>query len=415
MLRRMSSRGILSLALILVGVGCERFAYYGARAFLVMDMRSGGEGLESYATVYSTMMWLGVFCSFAGAGVAFGIGPRATAAIGALVSVIGCFVLVAGSYKAGGFVLSAGAGILRPCPAAAAAEVLGREDGDAAPSPRRFAAVTAFMLFVYAAINAGALAGPLIGKALRTDGTSTVAYAVDGIVMFLGAGAIAAAAVLGFQKSSAIAAPPPTDVYRTPGLAPQTQPAPTGNALVGVAILATASAIYAAGLVASFPARTMGALPDWIHSINPIVVVIVATIFGCIWVAGTQQRWTISPLSFYGAGIAIFAFGLFVIAISGESVFGNVAGQIIAAAGESPAGTIGTAFAALAVRNRGATLVVAGWMALGSVVNMLAGSLMTASSGVVIVLAFVLGAAGVAFAALGKRIHREFFERPLSA
>src|SRR5204863_8129852 len=127
--------------------------------------------------------------------------PRGTAAVGALLSALACFMLAAGSYSAGGMLLSAGAGILRPCPAAAAAEVLGSEDGDAAPSPRRFAAVTAFLLFVYGAINIVALLAPPISLALRPGGTSGIAYSVDGIVAFLGAGCAATAAVLGFVRA----------------------------------------------------------------------------------------------------------------------------------------------------------------------------------------------------------------------
>lgn len=93
----MNARGLLALGLLVVATAMERFAYYGSRSFLVIDLRAEGSDVASIGTLFVALQGLTVVGMIAGAATAFAIGPRATVAAAALVAALGSFAVAAGA------------------------------------------------------------------------------------------------------------------------------------------------------------------------------------------------------------------------------------------------------------------------------------------------------------------------------
>ncbi len=420
----MRLRSLLALALLAASLCLERLSYYAMRSTLVMEMRDQGVPIGDIGSMYAAMIWISLLATVVAGGLAFAIGPRVVAAIGALVAALGHFAIAAGGPSLGTVALVAlGSGLLRPCPMAAAAEALSREEGDrpnAPPSPRRFAAVVAFSVISYGAINFGSMLAPVLGTTVHQKFGAAAAHLLSGGIATAGALLAGGAALLGALSSwSAAITAAPGGPYRS---AERREPAfstSPGDALAGLAILFASGLIYAIGMTLSDAPPRLSTSP-WVFSVNPVAVCLGSVgLFG-VALAATIGRWTTPPLHAYGAGLALFGLGLVPIALSvqsGDEVI-YVLGAAITGFSEVAVGAIGVAYAALAVPPRAAALTVAGWFGISNIVfaasGLILGTLDAARTALLVLVALLcIGLGGALFAA-ARRIHVAFFDPPPS-
>jgi hypothetical protein len=419
----MNLRGLFALALLLIATCMERFGYYGSRSFLSLDLRAEGATVESIGMTMTALQGLVLVGMIIGGAAAFGIGPRATAAVGALLAAIGHFALAAGApVVIGAGVVAFGAGVFRPCTFAAAAETLAWDDASpSAPGPHRFAAVTAFAVLSYAAVNVGSLLSPMVAGALRNAQGNSLVHGVDGGVLILAAMIAGLAAVLGLFGRGGSDSQAAKGPYRDATVQPSFTPAPPGQAVAGLAILLVPQGVFLLATTLSTPPRGFLSGRDsmWLYSVNPVVVTIVSMMVFTVLLIAVLQRWTLPPLLIQGAGLVIFSLGLIPIAFAGTSSVALYAlGEAITGVGEPPVFAVPVAYAAIAVRGRAAALVVAGWLSIVLVMSMLGGTLnsmevlRTPLLGLCALLGLGGGAALIAFA---RTMHRTFFDPPQPA
>jgi MFS family permease len=412
----MRVRGLSSLALLLAAVVVERVAYFGGRTFLTLELHDQGLSTLSVGTTTAMLQGVVLLGMLVGGAAALGLGPRGTAVVGLLVSAAGHFAQAAGApVVAGAGVVAFGAGMFRPCIFVAAAEVLAWDDeSPAPPGPHRFAAVSAFAVVAQAAINVGSFLGPMMAGMLRNVSWRAV-HAGGGAEMLLATLLAAGALVVGLPRRRPTIAAPEVGPYRA---APPPAPAvPVKAALGGVGILLAAEAVFTVGASMTSPPYEMlrTARLEWLFAITTLAAFVASIcLFGLLLVA-TLQRWSLPPLYLYGAGLVVFGLGLGVIAAGSSSVAIYALGASVSGIGEAAAYGVPIAYAAIAVRGRTATLVVAGWSAVLVMVS-------TASSAFTYVdevrtpllltcalLDLGIGAAMVVFA---RRLHQGFFDPP---
>jgi len=418
----MSLRAYVSLLLVVAALSFERTAYYVARTSVFahfvssLGMSSGRAGSLYWLTTGLTFV-----ATLAGGGLAFAIGPRATAALGALVATAGAAMLALGvTPYAGVAVFAVGSGLFRPCPWAAAAETIANEDrgpdGLLAPSPRRFAIVAAVFVVMHVAVNAGAGVAPIVSGVLsRARGTPAV-FGVSAALYafaFLLSGAAAVVALL--RPAGRVVGDVGGAPYRGgPMVAAERDDVGAPRAKSGVALLAIPTLLTAAAMSLSYPASG-AALRSWTLSLNPIVVIAVSVGLFVLWVAAAVGRWSLAPLVVWGAGLAVFGLGLFPASFATRHV-DNVAlfasSAVLMAIGEAAMAPLGLAYAALSAR-RGSTLAVALFAGVTGYVGSLASGAL--GTGIEAPLLGLLGmsalAAGIAAVVLGARMHRAYFER----
>ena len=360
--------------------------------------------------------------TLAGGLLALGIGPRATAACGAALAATGHAALAAGApLLVGAGVVSFGAGVLCCAPYTAAAEVLAWDDeSPAPPGPHRFAAVAAYVIATSAAMNVGGVLGPLL-HALSNE-RFTLVYAIAAAATLMAALLAAASAGLGLlgrrERRDAAATGP----YRATAM-------PSGGAshpfagILGVLILLVPQVVYFAGEATSPPLELLRTASErtWLFMVGPISFGVASLALLAVLVVAATQRSTRPPLALYGAGLVTFALGLAVIAAAGSSSAALWAcGAAVAGIGGAAAGAVPLAYAAIAVRGRAATLVVAGWKSVASVVGAVASSLAALEmlrGPLLWVCALLALAGGVALARYARVVHARFFttEAPVGA
>lgn len=376
----MSFRAVAALALLLVALAAERCGYYAARSVLMIDLTQHGLSSLEARGLFQMFTILTYGAAFAGGGLAWAFGPRVTAAIGAFVAALGAFALAGGlPASLSGVVLGLGVGIFKACPYAAAAEILADEDGGAAqgflPSARRFASFATFAVVGYGAINLGAFIAPLMSATFReardSGGfTSTYAFAgaLDLFAALLAGGAIFLTS--GTAKTMAQHAHAP---YRGPDGAhlPPAPAAPVRTNDVFVPLSLIGLVFVAMHFVmdqAQPDMRELGlAKASWMFSINPIVGLLMTVPAGALFFVLAIQRSAVPLTRILGAGIAVFSLGalLALLAMATHAGLGVWTPALaITAIGESIAFPLGITYAALAVRSRAATMVVAGWLTL---------------------------------------------------
>ena len=425
----MSFRAYLSLVLVAAAVFLDRIAYYSARSVLFLWMvKDQGMATPSASTAYASLTAVSYVVTVVAGAIAIGVGPRAVAVVGAVFAAAGASLLAASvtPFVSLG-VFAIGTGLLRPCMYAIAADAIVSEDrgpdGSLAPSPRRFAAVTAAFFFVYASVNVGSIAAPALGAALYQTrgpgaafGASFALYVIE-IVLAIG---LVVVGIL--TKKASLAASAPVDPYRGGGGAggmamgtfgPQEAAAsPGGRAIGGVAILAVPTFFYAMGSSLTFSLAHAPRAP-WVQAINPIVVTLVSMVLFVLFLVAAVQRWAFAPLVVWGVGFAVFALGLFPIALSvgeGGSPIVYALGSVVVGAGEALVAPVAMAYAALSSR-RGATLAIALYTAVsyaGSAAAPQPGGALQAP--VLIVIGLLALVTGIAIAILGQRMHRSFFD-----
>jgi dipeptide/tripeptide permease len=426
----MSSRGLLALALLVPAVILERTAYYAARSVMMQSLVDASGSYATAARTVTAATTLSFVVSLLAGALALGIGPRATAAIGALVAALGSVVVATDAARGGGVLLIAvGAGIFRPCPWAAAAEIVSAEDGSdgtLAPSPRRFAAVTAITVLLYAGVNLGSLVAPMLARSVTTASSQAPAFGFAAVLQTLAFFLVAGAAAIGFMgehKKAAHGAP--IDPYRTAtspaaahGIA--SAPSSSGRGIAGLAILAVPTMLYAGAASMSFPMQaSWTAHTSALLSINPFVVVVTSIFVAGMWIAAAALRWSLAPLTVWGIGLAIFGAGLLPTAIGvkpGAPHDIYVLGALITGMGETGVGPVGSTYAALAVRSRAATFVVACFSLTSALASWMFARLSSSPSQWTILLALgtICLATGIAFARFGRRMHRLFFDPPVT-
>lgn len=386
----MSFRAVAALALLIVALGAERCGYYASRSVLMLDLRAAGMSGADALTLYRTFTFVAYVAAFAGGGLAFAIGPRMTAAIGAVIAAVGAFSLAGGApASVASFVLALGAGVFKACPYAAAAEVLADEDGGVAqgflPTPRRFASFATFAVLTYGAINVGAFIAPIVTGVLRTTrdgGGSGSSHAFGGAMDLLAAILAGISTFLGSGTAKTIAREAHAP-YRGPDAMPALQPSPqprTNDVFVPLTLLGVVFVAMHFVMDRAQPGTAELGMPNssWLYSMNPIIVLAMTVPCGALFFVLALQRSPLPLTRILGAGIVLFGFGgmLSVIAmVAGAGVATWAAVLGVTAIAEAVAFPLGLTYAALAVRSRAATLVVAGWITLTAIPTYLFGTL----------------------------------------
>lgn len=424
----MSFRALTALALLILAVAAERCGYYAVRSVLVLDLTRGGLASTEAINIHQALTVFSYGAAFAGGGLAFAFGPRVTALIGASVAAAGAFALAGGAPTAFAFCVAAlGAGIFKASPYAAAAEILADEDGGAAqgflPTPRRFASFATFAVLTYGAVNVGAFIAPIVTGVLRQtrDGGgfgSTYGFAgtVDVLAVMLAGGMVFLASRRARTLAQQAHAP-----YRGPDGAPLARPAMpvrTNDVFVPLGLLGIVFAALHFVMDRARPDRIEMGLTNvsWLFTMNPIIVLVMTVPCGVLFFVLALQRSTVPLTRVLGVGLLVFGFGgvLAVVAMTvGQSVSTWAPALAIIAIGESIVFPLGLTYAALAVRSRAATMVVAGWITLTAVPDYLFGMwtvrlhVPAVSTAIVVVAVLVVLLGGVLVLQNAARLHRD--------
>ncbi len=373
----MKRRGLLAMGLLLAAVVVERAGFSCARTTFAVQLHDQGETVASIGTIFDVQQGLFLLGMLAGGAAALRLGPRLTAAAALVLAAVGHLANAAGvPLVAGAGIVFVGVGMFRPCLYTAAAEVLlGDDESPSAPAPYRFAAVSAFAVATHAAMSFGGFFGPLQSGLLTGESFGPV-HVAAGVETLLAAALAGGAVLLGV--SSGGAARPATDAgpYRAaPPVAPR---APMPVALGGLALLLGADTVCWMGAGVSLPPAELyrGTSGVWISMVGPGATLAASAIVFALLLVASIKRWSMPPLHVYGAGLVVVALGLVPIALAGSSSAGLYAvGAAISGLGEAGATGIPLAYAAIAVRGRAATLVVAGWMTVTLVLSVASASL----------------------------------------
>lgn len=389
----MSFRAVAALALLLVALAAERCGYYAARSVLMIDLTQHGLSSLEARGIFQIFTIFVYGATFAGGGLAWAFGPRVTAAIGAFVAALGAFALAGGVPTSIACMLfGLGVGIFKACPYVAAADILADEDGGAAqgflPSARRFASFATFTVVAYGAINLGSFIAPLMAGTLRETRdaggfTSTYAFAgaMDLFAALLAGGAIFLTS--GAAKTMAQQAHAP---YRGPDAvqpaAATPPPARTNDVFVPLSLIGVVFVAMHFVMDQGMPDMRELGLPkaSWIFSINPVVGLLMTIPAGALFFVLAIQRSAIPLTRILGAGLAVFSLGA-LLTLLAMATHGGLAlwtpALAITAIGESIAFPLGITYAALVVRSRAATMVVAGWLTLTVIPGYLFGTMYT--------------------------------------
>lgn len=377
----MSFRAVAALALLVLALGAERCGYYAARSVLVLDLVHNHAQAPAQALQLLRIFTLVVYASaFAGGGLAFAFGPRITATIGGFVATIGAFALAAGAATTVAcFLVAIGAGVMKASPYAAAAEILADEDGGAAqgflPTPRRFASFATFAVVTYGAINLGAFIAPIVAGVFtqtRDGARFGTTYGFAGAMEVLATIFAGATIFLGSSTAKAMARQAHAP-YRGPdGVAPSAPAAlaPANDVFVPLTLLGVAFAAMHFVLNHAQPDSFVLRLPQksLLHTLNPIVVMLMTIPCAVLFFVLALQRSAVPLTRILGAGLAVLAFGGLIASLAEVTGGGSVAiwtpALVLVSIGESIAAPIGLTYAALVLRSRAATMVVAGWITL---------------------------------------------------
>ena len=280
----------------------ERFSYYGMRAFLILYMvapvASGGLGFSDAraASIYGTYTGSAWAASIFGGLIADRLlGQYATVLIGGIIIAAGHFTLAfksLTSFYAGLALIVAGTGCLKPNVSTLVGSLYPQGDR------RRDAGFSIF----YMGINVGATLGPLIAGYLAQNVNWHVGFACAGVGMsfglvqyVLGRGRLRhGIARLGQQPSLPTAAT--SAAHRTAEARRGLSPAEWKRIAAIVLFFAAAVVFWGAyeqagstlNLFADRYTRlTMFGLAfpsSWLQSVQPICVIILAPVFGWLWV-----------------------------------------------------------------------------------------------------------------------------------
>jgi POT family proton-dependent oligopeptide transporter len=419
----MTTRRVLTILALLAMVFLERFAYYGFRAFFVMELvRSANTSVASAAQIATGFTIFAQLTPVLGGALALAIRARPTALAGALVASLGYAAMGAsGNPLVGVIGVALGAGLLRPCLWAIAAEELARETApsgadpaDTPKSPRRFPAMAAAAVLLGVSIEVGALlAAPTAAVVLDKWGFAAVSY-LEAAEMF--ACAIVAAVVL-FAPAIARAAPgsPELSPYRAAGARAPAPPREGGLAdgIAGVALLLAAIAPYMISQSLTGPdPRVLGLSPreiGFLYSVNPVVAIGAGVCLAIAFVVIAAGRHTVPLPSLVGAALVVYAVGVG-FAAAASSVAAYVVSGAITGLAEAAIGPIALAYAALVAPPRGAPLVLGVWFLLSGALGQMGARLDSARGPVLVGLALLCVISGCILLVTGRTFHSRFFD-----
>ena len=412
-------RTLAALALTLVAIGLSSAAVFST--FLEVSRR--GEDSAAVARFFMLRHGLGMLGLVAGGAVALARGPRVTAVLGALVAAAGYLATAAGAPLLAGVGAAAfGVGMLRPCPYVIGAEELGWDDpSPAAPAPHRFAAVAAFAAAVGVAMNVGSELGSRLAVSIVNHGGGfALVYRSAGALLALSTALLAAVAVLGRAARGATAGAPAAGPYREAAQAPAAGAPSSGRALRGLAVLFALHVAYSIGSAFGLPLPPPSLLVDvpdlgmgdveTLMTLGEVAVVGGSVVVFVILLVAALKRSTQPPLRLAGAGLVLFAAGAGLLAAGSSWAVLFAVGSVVAAAGGAAVSSVPIAYAAVGVRGRAATLVVAAWSCAGYLVSTLSSAL-GAVVGVrpLLIVTAVLGlGAGGGLLRYAKALHRQF-------
>jgi dipeptide/tripeptide permease len=415
----MSWPRILTLMLVPVLVGIERFAYYAVRSVLILYLtRDLGLTTAEAFDLYARFTWMALLTPLLGGALALAIGPRVTAAIGAVLAALGFFLLAAGANGAFVWVSGLGVGLFKACPWAILADAVAREESpsgdpaDAPLSPRRFPLMVAMTAFVYLAINVGAFLSSSAGALAATRSGFTSVFVAAGVVMV---GAVAIAVVIALLPL-AMRAERPKDAhapYRAPAMpgAPSASVASVGPPLLGLLVLFGAIVPYHLALPVTGQAAYFLQIRSALATVNPLVVIVASALGFAFFLAAALSRWSF-PLTWpFGGALVVFGLGLIpIVAASNALTF--ALGTAVTGVAEAIIEAVALAYVALATGRRIATLTVAVWLALASVLSFVPVSEVAWRFELAAFAALAL-LAGALVLIFGRRLHRFAFDPPL--
>jgi dipeptide/tripeptide permease len=422
----MTGRKIATLALVVVAIGLERFAYYASRAVFFMYLTRDGKMTTAAMGVVSGIASAVVaFAPLVGGALAIAVGPRVVALAGAVLATAGYFMLAAGASPYAYIAVGAfGVGLFKPCLWAIVADEASRDEvaagvdpESAPPSARRFVVAAAVFALMYGATNGGAMIGPPLTAAMADKVGVASAFNVAGVVSFVVLILAIALVALAPRRPPRVV-PPPQPIYRAPHApADPVAPSSTAHALGGVALLLVAMIPFdVASALGPDPSEFSQARVMWLYSINPIVVILATVVLFAILLAFALGRTRPVLTRWIGGALIATSFGCALLAVGGFSggLAIVVAGTAIDAAAEPIVAASAMTYAALAAPSRFRTLVVGAWLAIPFPFTMAASVFCrtpTARLSALVAVALLLLLAGILALALGRRLHASLFDR----
>ncbi len=415
----MPTRILGSLAILIVAISAERFAYYGHRTFLALALTSELQlSVAKMGAIFGQLTLVSLFATLCAGALAFVLPPRIIAAIGAMGTALGLLIFALSSREGtallGLLVGSFGTGLVRPCTLAYAARVLTFEGETelVAPSGRRFLSLACFATLLLGMVNVSALLAPAIFGALmqrlgyRTPALFCVAVNVLVAVLF------GASLLVDRERVAPSNTPAQPTAYRT-------EPGAKGSANIGVDPIAIVAALalavpsalaYLVGSTAERPPedadyRQYGLL----QGAEGVSTAFTAFALFVLLLVLTQKRSPVSLALFVGAGYVAFALSALLLLVPAFAV--RLLGMCGAGFSE-PLYAVGVVFAALAVRGKAATVMVSGFLLIQMLGGLLGGPLSAERSVAMVTTvggAVLLVAAGIALMVLSRRI-RTLFE-----
>ena len=345
-------RALLGLAALLGATFLEALAYYGMTASLPLELdaqRATAASKEVFLALLPAFLFLGML----GGGVAaLRFGPRRMAAAGALFVAAGHVALAFGwlGTVGGAALIELGGGVVGPCLLVAGVETLSGDDGDAAArSPQRMAAVAAWVIAQNLVVAAVAAVTPLVVGELVDHFSPGLSHLFQGASPVIAAGLLAVGA-----RRPRRAAPPAVSA-----------PARRARGWAGLALLAGLDAAYMVGTDWTLSREPDGMDRETLVTAMLAALGISAAIFA-VHVVAALRRWRSPPLRLHGACLVAGGLATGLISLSGGAsattdavaVAARSLGMIVVVA-------VPAAYVAVAARGRWATLVVAGWTAVG--------------------------------------------------
>jgi hypothetical protein len=411
----MKPRDLAALALLVLAVGLEVMVFRGVSTVAGFALYERDHAARSLGTFFALSHGVALLGTLVGGALALGIGPRFTAAGGALVATLGCFALAAGVPEEVFYLVSFGCGVLRPCPIVAAAEVIAWNDPSPdAPGPHRFTLVAAFGAALAVAGNGGGFVAGAFANMGRASLGAAVTYGGAGVMLIFATALLTVAAVLGVRWSRGAAAPV-VGPYREP-TAPASVVVPRPRALAGLGkLLGLQVGVVLMEALTSPPgalrASASTASTAWLYALPAAVVVLGSGLTLGVLVVMSIQRSSWPPLLLQGGAMVVFALGLVPLAMTSTSMATFGAGTLLTGLATTAATCVPLAYAALALRGRAATLVVAGWLAIEAVVGQ-GGTILNfiepARVPLLVAGALLCLGGGVVLLRFGRTLHRDF-------
>jgi hypothetical protein len=416
----MSRRAIIAVALLIIAVIVEAFAYFVTHdhvfvwvAFTASERLSCGDhgGLMDPLRVSD---WWSFFATLAAGGVALRIGPRLTATLGALIAAAGVVLIACNAWLLSGAMLVAvGIAVFRPCLLAASAELMSEE----ALGRQRFLALGAMAMLSGAAYDTARLFAVHGVRALMKHASGGAVIVIAAALFMVVAALCASADVIARNATSPATVSGPETTYRG-RVDPAADALPSARGSHGLGIVALLAPIMLAVCIAytlevPYGARVHGGA----SSVHLIARSLVAPVFSVGAIVAIRRRVTWPPIAAFAIALVIYGVGLFpALLTSGRDVI--LSGPFLASALLCSLATplmngVSLAYVALAPRLRYATLTLAAWTVVLEALTypVLRRAWWIGRPGLIVLIAAGCIAAGLGIGRVSRDLHRSLFER----